>query len=54
MPLAGPISHTGIQHMDFVKIVNVLLGFSTFYFIFLILVGAELPLCIVNIVVTLS
>ena len=49
MLLAGPISHTSTPYMDFVDI-------STFHwicllFILLILVGVELPLCIV---VTLS
>ena len=47
--LAGPISHTGVQYMDFVEI-------SVFYwiclpYILLIFVGVELPLCIV---ITLS
>ena len=45
MLLAGPISHSSIQHMDFVEILNILLDLSTFYFIFLILVGVELYLC---------
>ena len=53
MLLAGPISHTGIQYMDFIKIINISLELSI-YFIFLILVDVELPLCIVVIVVTLS
>ena len=39
--------------MDFVEIFNVSLDFSI-YFIFIILMGVELPLCIVVIVVTLS
>ena len=54
MLLAGPISHTSIQYMDFVEIFNVSLDLSTIYFIFLILMGVELPLCIVVIVATLS
>ena len=47
--LAGPISHvhTSIQCMGFVEIFNVSLYLFTTYFIFLILVGVELPLCIV-------
>ena len=49
----GPICHTNIQYMDFIKIFNVSLDLSTIYFIFLVLVGAELPLCIVVVVVTL-
>ena len=53
MLLAGPISHTGIQYMDFVEIFNVSLDLSTIYFIYLILVGVEIPLCI-DTVVTLS
>ena len=32
MLLAGPISHTRIQHMDFVEIVNVSHDLSTIYF----------------------
>ena len=51
--LAGPISHTSIQYMDFVEIFNVSLDLSTIYIIFRTLVGAELPLFIVVIVVTL-
>ena len=54
MLLAGPISHISIQYMDFVEIFNISLDFSAIYFIFLILVGVELPLCIVAIVITLS
>ena len=54
MLLAGPISNTSIQCMDFVKISNVSLDLATIYFIFLILVGVELPLCIVVMVITLS
>ena len=52
--LSEPISHTSIQYMDFVEIFNVSLDLSTIYFIFLIFLGVELPLCIVAIVVTLS
>ena len=49
MLLAGPISHTGTQYIDFVD-------FFIFHWIclpsaLLILVGVELPLCVV---VTLS
>ena len=49
MLLTGPISHNSTQYMDFVEI-------STFHwicllFILLILVGVEVPVCIV---VTLS
>ena len=51
MLLAEPISYTSIQCMDFVETFNVSLDLSTIYFILLILVGVELPLCIV---VTLS
>ena len=32
MLLAGPISHTGIQYIDFVKIFNISLDLSTIYF----------------------
>ena len=53
MLLAGPVSHTSIQYMDFVEVFNVSLDLSTIYFIFLNLVGVELPLCIVVIIVTL-
>ena len=52
--LSEPISHTSIQYMDFVEIFNVSLDLSTIYFIFLILVGVELPFCIIAMVVTLS
>ena len=48
------IFHTSIQYMDFVEILNVSPDLSTIYSIFLILVIAELSLCIVVIVVTLS
>ena len=44
MFLAGPISHTSTQYMDFVEIFNISLDLSTIYV--LILVGVELPLCI--------
>ena len=54
MLLARPVSHTSIQYIDFVEIVNVSLDLSTMYFIFLILVDVELPWCIVVIVVTLT
>ena len=50
MLLAGQISRTGIQYMDFVEFFNVSRDFSI-YFIFLIFVGVELPLYIA---VTLS
>ena len=32
MLLAGPVSHTRMQYMDFVKILNVSLDLSTVYF----------------------
>ena len=54
MLLSGPISHTGIQYMDFVEIFNISPDLSTIYFIFLILMGVKLLLCIDVIVVTLS
>ena len=54
MLLSEPISPTSIQYMDFVEIFNVSLDLSTIYFIFLILFGVELSLCVVAIVVTLS
>ena len=38
MLLAGPVFHTSTQYIDYVEILP---------FILLILVGAELPLCIV-------
>ena len=41
MLFAGPISHTSTQYMDFVETFNISLDLST------ILVGVELPLCIV-------
>ena len=54
MSLAGPISHTSTQYIDFVDFLH----FTGFVyrldlsgFILLILVGVELPLCIV---ITLS
>ena len=54
--LAGPISHTSTQYIDFVEILNISLDLPTIYFvhfvgILLILVSVELPLCVV---VTLS
>ena len=49
MLLAGPISHTSAQYMDFVEIFNISLDLSAIYFPHL--VGVELPSCIV---VTLS
>ena len=49
MLLAEPISHTSAQYMDFVEISNISLDLSTIFL--LILVGVELPLCMV---VTLS
>ena len=45
MLLAGPISNTGIQYLNFIEIFNFSLDLSTAYFVHL--VGAELPLCIV-------
>ena len=45
MLLAGSISHTGIEYMNFIEIFSVSLGLSTIYFF--VLVGVELPLCIV-------
>ena len=32
MLLAGPISHTSTQYIDFVEIFNILLDLSTIYF----------------------
>ena len=54
MLLAGPISHNSIQCIDFVEIFNVSLDMSAIHFIFLILVGVELPLFIVVIIINLS
>ena len=54
MLLAGPISHTSIQYMEFVEVFNISLDLSTIYFIFPILVGIELPLSLVVIIITLS
>ena len=48
--LAGPISHTSTQYMDFVKIFNISLDLSSIYFAHF-LAGIELPLCMV---ITLS
>ena len=45
MLLAGPISHTSIQYMDYIEILNNLLDLSTIYL--LVLVGIKLPLCVV-------
>ena len=44
MLLAGPISHTSTRCMDFVEIFNIILDLSITCF--LVLVGAELPLCL--------
>ena len=49
MLLAGPVSHTSTQYIDFVDFI---LFFFTFHWIslpsiLLILVGVELPLCVV-------
>ena len=44
--LAEPVHNPSIQYMDFVEIFNVSLELFIVYFIFLILVGVELPLCI--------
>ena len=49
MLLAGPISHTSTQYIDFVNFLY-FTGF-VYYLFLLILVGVELPLCVV---VTLS
>ena len=49
MLLVGPISHTSTQYMDFVEVS--IFHWICLLFITLILVGIELPLCIV---VTLS
>ena len=51
MLLAGPISHTSSQYMDFIKIFNISLDLSTIHFAHFNLVGVELPLCMV---ITLS
>ena len=32
MLLAGPVSHTSAQYMDFVEIFNIVLDLSTIYF----------------------
>ena len=45
MLLAGPISHTTTQYIDFVDFLH-LTGFI-YPFILLILVGVELPSCVV-------
>ena len=44
MLLAVPISHTGIQYMDFDKIFSVSLDVSNIYFAHFF-VGVEFPLC---------
>ena len=49
---AEKVSHTSIQYMHFVEILNVSLDLSTIYF--LILVGVEFPLCTILIVLTVS
>ena len=49
MLLAGPISHTSTQYIDFVDCFYISLDLSTIHFAHL--VGVELPLCVV---VTLS
>ena len=38
MLLAGPISHTSIQHMDSVEVFNVSLNLSTNYFLLILVV----------------
>ena len=43
--LAGPVSHTSTEYMDFVGISNISLIYLLF--ILLILVGVELPLCMI-------
>ena len=48
MLLAGPISHTSTQYIDFVDFLHFT---GCLPFILLILVGVELPLCVI---VTLS
>ena len=45
MLLAGPITHTSTQYMDFVKIFSISMDFSAIYFAHL--VSVKLPLCIV-------
>ena len=45
MLLAGPVSLTGIQYTDFVKIFNISLDLSTIYL--LVLVDVEFPFCVV-------
>ena len=42
MLLAGPVSHTSTQYMDFVEIFNISLDFSA------IVVGVKVTLCIVG------
>ena len=43
--LAGPVSHTSIQYVDYVEISNIALDLSTIHL--LALVGVELSLCVV-------
>ena len=45
--MAGPISHTSIQYMDFVEIFSVALDLSAIYF------SVELPLCLVTLLLYL-
>ena len=45
MLLAGPISNTGIQYLNFIEIFNFHWICAITYFVHL--VGVELPLCIV-------
>ena len=45
MLLAGVISHTSIQYMDFVEVFSVSLDLSTIHLF--VLVGAKLPFCLV-------
>ena len=46
MLLSVPISHTSTQYIDFVEVFNISLDLSTDTL--LILVGIELPLCVVG------
>ena len=45
MLLAGTVSHTSIQYVDYVEIFNIALDLSTIHV--LALVGVELSLCVV-------
>ena len=45
MLLAGPVFHTSIQHMDFVKIFNVFLDLSTIYVAHFSRCGASFVSC---------